>query len=89
MQAAMHILRYLKGTPNKGLFYPATNDMQITDYFDADWGTCSMSAMSLIGFCIFLRSSLISQKTKKKKIVAKSSAEAEYRSMPATTSELE
>lgn len=88
-QAAMHVLRYLKGTPNKGLFYPKDNNFQITAYSDADWGTCEMCSRSLTGYFVFLGDSLVSWKTKKQKIVAKSSAEAKYRAMSATTSELE
>ena len=88
-QAALHVLRYLKGTPNKGLFYPSHNDLQLYAYSDADWGSCRMSSRSLTGYCVFLGGSLVSWKTKKQKTVAKSSAEAEYRAMSATTSELE
>ena len=87
--AAMHVLRYLKGTPNKGLFYLVTNNLNIVAYSDVDWGTCKMSSKSLTGYCVFLGNSLISWKTKKQKTVAKSSAEAEYRAMSATTSKLE
>ena len=88
-QAAMHVLRYLKWTPNKGLFFSKTNNFQITAYSNADWGTCRMSSWSLTGYCVFLEDSLVSWKTKKQKIVAKSSAEAEYRAMSATIFELE
>ena len=87
--AALHVLRYLKGTANTGLFYPSQNSLQLFACTDADWGTCKHSARSLTGYCVFLGSSLVSWKTKKQKTVAKSSAEAEYRSMSATTSELE
>jgi len=87
--AALHVLRYLKGTVHRGLFYPKDTTLQISAYCDADWGNCRMSARSLTGYCVFLGSSLISWKTKKQKTVAKSTAEAEYRSMSATTSELE
>ena len=86
---AMHVLWYLKGTPNKGLFYPATNNLQIVAYTDAAWGTCKMSSKSLTGYYVFLGNSLVFWKTKKQKTVAKSSVEAEYRAMSATTSELD
>jgi len=36
-QAAMHVLRYLKGTPNQGLYYPAANNLQVIAYSHADW----------------------------------------------------
>ena len=88
-QATIHVLRYLKSTPNRGLFYPAANKLQVTAYSDADWGTCRSSARSLTGYCVFLGSALVSWKTKKQKTVSKSSAEAEYRAMSATVSELE
>lgn len=86
--AALHVLKYLKGTLNVGLFYKANIPLQLSAYSDADWGTCSFSAKSLSGYAIFLGSSLISWKTKKQKTVSKSSAESEYRSMSYTTSEL-
>ena len=85
----MHVLRYLKGTINKGLFYPRNNNLKLRAFCDADWGTCKDSVRSLTGFCVFLGSLLVSWKTKKQKTVAKSSTEAEYHSMSATTSELE
>ncbi|XP_021760676.1 uncharacterized protein LOC110725518 [Chenopodium quinoa] len=86
MQAALHVVRYLKGTLNLGLFYPKQNDHIVIGYSDADWGTCAYSGRSLTSFCVFLGSSLISWKTKKQKVVSKSSCEAELRSMSQTTS---
>jgi len=88
-QAAMHIFRYLKGTADKGLFYPNNVNFHLTTYCDADGWTCKMFSRSLTGYCIFIGSSLVSWKTKKQKTVAKSSAEAEYRAMSYTTFGLE
>ncbi|CAM8969964.1 unnamed protein product [Rhodiola kirilowii] len=86
--AAHHLLRYLKGTINKGLFYPVQSDLSVVGFSDADWGACLTTRRSLTGFCVFLGHSLVSWKTKKQATVSRSSAEAEYRSMAATTSEL-
>lgn len=85
--AAQHMLRYLKGTYDHGLFYPSKTNLKLVGYTDADWG--QMSSRPLTGFCVFLGSLLISWKTKKQKTVSKSSVEVEYRSMSATTSELQ
>ena len=55
-------------------------------------GVLAQIAKSLTGYCVLMGSYLISWKTQKKqkqKTVAKSSDEAKYRSMSATTLELE
>ncbi|KAL0413904.1 UNVERIFIED_CONTAM: Retrovirus-related Pol polyprotein from transposon RE2 [Sesamum radiatum] len=86
--AAHHLLRYLKGTPNTGLFFPAGAASELVAYSDADWASCLDTRRSLTGFCIFLDSAIISWKTKKQNTVSRSTAEAEYRSMASTTCEL-
>lgn len=88
-QAALHVLKYLKGTASKGLYYSATSSPKLTAYRDADWGSCRVTTRSPTGYCIFFGSSLVSWKTKKQKTVAKSFAEAEYRAMSVTTSEFQ
>ncbi|CAH9127826.1 unnamed protein product [Cuscuta epithymum] len=87
-QAALHVVKYLKGTINVGLFYPAVSTLTLTAFSDADWVQCQFSCRSLSGYCIFLGDSLVSWKTKKQKTVSKSTAESEYRSMSYTTSEM-
>ncbi|KAL0435617.1 UNVERIFIED_CONTAM: Retrovirus-related Pol polyprotein from transposon RE2 [Sesamum radiatum] len=87
-KAALHIVRYLKGSPALGLFFPSTSNFELTAYCDADWASCPDSRRSLSGFCIFLGAALVSFKTKKQSTVSRSTAEAEYRSMAATVSEL-
>lgn len=86
---AIHILQYLKGTPSKGLFYPSTCDYKLTTYSNADWGTCANRRKSLTEYCVFLGASLVSWKAKKQNTVSKSSAEAEYRVLRTTVTELQ
>ncbi|GKA19577.1 RNA-directed DNA polymerase [Tanacetum coccineum] len=88
LQAAIHLLKYLKGSVSKGLFYPIQPHLKVIGFSDADWASCLMTRKSLIGYCIFLSHSLVTWKTKKQATVSRSSTEAEYRRMATTTYEL-
>ena len=88
LRAALHVLKYLKGTLTDGIWYSADADPTLSAYSDADWSSCQFSSRSLSAYAVFLGPNLISWKTKKQRSVSKSSAEAEYRSMSAAASEL-
>ncbi|XP_031250126.1 uncharacterized protein LOC116107979 [Pistacia vera] len=88
MDAAIKVVKYLKGCPGVGLLLPQKGKMEISAYCDSDWGSCPMTRRSLTGFCIKLGSSLISWKAKKQATVSLSSTEAEYRVMANTTCEI-
>lgn len=78
MDAALHLIPYLKATPGQGLFFPSNSDLSLRAYCDSDWASCPTTRSSTFGYCIFLGTSIVSWKTKKQSVVSHSSAEAEY-----------
>lgn len=89
LDAALHVLRYLKSCPGRGLFFATDSDHKLTAFSDADWASCPNSHRSTTGFCVFYGSSLISWKSKKQSVVSRSSSEAEYRALAVATSEVQ
>ena len=87
-EAALRIVRYLKGNPGQGIFLRFDSDLQLYAYCDSDWANCPLTHRSLMGYFVLLGNSPISWKTKKQHTMSRSSAEAEYRSMVTTTCEL-
>ncbi|XP_021716659.1 uncharacterized protein LOC110684511 [Chenopodium quinoa] len=87
-EAALRTVRYLKGCPGQGILLSSDCDLHITGWCDSDWASCPLTRRSSSGWLVFLGASPISWKTKKQDTVAKSSAEAEFRSMSKTTDEL-
>lgn len=88
MQVAKRLLRYLVGNPGQGVLLASTSAAQLTAYCDSDWASCPHSRKSTTGYCILLGSSPISWKTKKQTVVARSTAEAEYRALALTSCEV-
>ncbi|PNX94499.1 retrovirus-related Pol polyprotein from transposon TNT 1-94, partial [Trifolium pratense] len=90
-KAVKRILRYLKGTSSHGLLLhpsPTSPPFSLRAYSDADWATDQDDRRSTSGSCIYFGSNLISWGSKKQPLVARSSTEAEYRSMANTTADL-
>jgi Reverse transcriptase (RNA-dependent DNA polymerase)/Integrase core domain/gag-polypeptide of LTR copia-type/GAG-pre-integrase domain len=87
MEAINRILRYLKGTPGQGILMKQNATDTVVGFSDADWaGSCDRK--STTGFCTFVGGNLVTWRSKKQNVVARSSAEAEYRAMASTASEL-
>ncbi|RVW82223.1 Retrovirus-related Pol polyprotein from transposon RE2 [Vitis vinifera] len=87
-EAALRVVRYLKGTPGQGILLRADSDLSLQGWCDSDWAACPVTRRSLSGWLVFLGQSPISWKTKKQHTVSRSSAEVEYRAMAAVTCEL-
>ena len=84
----LRVLRYLRGTISRRLFFPSSTSLQLQAYSDATWASDPSDRRSLSAYCVFLGSSLIAWKTKKQTAVSRSSAEAELRAMAAVTAEV-
>ncbi|KAK8933736.1 hypothetical protein KSP39_PZI015982 [Platanthera zijinensis] len=86
--AVLRILRYLRASVSRSLFFSATSPLTLRAFSDADWAGDVTTRRSTTGFCIFLGDSLISWRSKKQESIARSSTEAEYRAMASTTAEI-
>ena len=76
--AVKRIFRYLKGTPNLGIWYPKDTGFNLIGYTDSDFAGCKIDRKSTSGSCQFLGRRLVSWYSKKQHSVSTSTAEAEY-----------
>ena len=58
--AAIRILKYIKGAPSLGLLFSSRNSAYLKAFCDSDWDTCSDSRQSVTGFSVYLENFLIS-----------------------------
>jgi hypothetical protein len=86
--ALLRILRYVRGTMFQCLHLSSSSALTLMAYADADWAGDPSDRKSTSGYCVFLGDSLISWKSKKQSVIARSTAEAEYRAMAHATSEV-
>lgn len=81
MEAAYRILGYLKGCLGKGVFYAFHGHLRVEAYTDADWDGLINDRRSTSSYCTFMGGNLVTWRSKKQVVVARSSAEVEFRSM--------
>ncbi|GJZ66365.1 putative RNA-directed DNA polymerase [Tanacetum coccineum] len=81
MKAVFRILRYLKKSPGKGLLFKKGGNMEVMGYTDADWAGNAVNMRSTSGYFMFVCGNLVTFRSKKQKVVARSSAESEFRGM--------
>src|SRR3954463_4906897 len=85
--AVDRILRYLKSCPGKGILLGSHNHLRVEVYTDADWAGLRDDRKSTSGYCSFVEGNLVTWQSKKQNVVARSSAEAEYRALALGVSE--
>ena len=85
--AIIRILRYIKSTPGQGVLYENRDHTQVVGYTDANWAGSPTDRRFTSRYCVFIDGNLTSWKSKKQDVVARSSAEAEYRAMALVTCE--
>ncbi|KAJ9542031.1 hypothetical protein OSB04_028537 [Centaurea solstitialis] len=78
MKAVKRIFRYLKGTPNLGLWYPRDSGFDLTAFSDSDFAGCKIDRKRTTGGCQLLGGKMVSWTSKKQNSVSTSTAEAEY-----------
>jgi hypothetical protein len=87
--AAVRVLRYLRGTPSKGITYTrcASNGNIMEGFVDADWASDADSRRSIGGYVFMINGGAVSWKAKQQNCIAHSSAEGEF--MAASKASLE
>ncbi|GKA22271.1 retrotransposon protein, putative, ty1-copia subclass [Tanacetum coccineum] len=78
LHAIKRIFKYLRGTINRGLWYPKDSSIALTAYADGDHAGCQDTRRSTFGSMQFLGDRLVSWSSKRQKSDAISSTEAEY-----------
>ncbi|GJY93311.1 hypothetical protein Tco_0509093 [Tanacetum coccineum] len=78
LHAVKRIFRYLKGTVNRGLWYPKDSSITLTTFADANHAGCQDTHRSTSSSMQFLGDRLVSWSSKRQKSVAIYSTEAEY-----------
>jgi len=75
------ILRYLKGSPGLGLLFKKSDKRSVEMLTDADWAGDQDDRRSTSGYVTYVWGNLVTWRSKKQSVVAKSSAEAEFRAI--------
>ena len=81
LQAAKHILRYIRRYPNLGLFFQQGEENCLKGYTDADYGQDIDDRVSVGAYIFFIGISPVLWNSKKQSSTSRSSCESEYRAL--------
>ncbi|XP_048444600.1 uncharacterized protein LOC125479403 [Pyrus x bretschneideri] len=82
------IICYLNGSIDRGILMRNNHSTEIHAYTNVDWVGNAIDRKSTTGYCTFFGGNIVTWKSKKQQVIARSSAEVEYRAMAATACEL-
>lgn len=88
LHALKRIIRYIQGTKSHGQQLFRSKIDTLTAYSNADWAGCSDTRCSFSGYCVYLGDNLVSWSSKRQQTVSRTSAEAEYKGVANTVSEM-
>ena len=81
LKAVYKILRYLKGSLGRGLFFKKSDSKKVEIYTDADWVGSTDDRRSTIGYCTYVWGNLVTWRSKKQSVVAKNSVKTEFKAV--------
>ncbi|XP_047953669.1 secreted RxLR effector protein 161-like [Salvia hispanica] len=87
-EAALRVVRYLKGTAGHGVLFWKNGHLDIHGYTDVDWAGNLVDRRSTGRYFTFIGGNLVTWRSKKQKVVALSSAEAEFRGIKSGLTEI-
>ncbi|RVW91874.1 Retrovirus-related Pol polyprotein from transposon RE1 [Vitis vinifera] len=87
MGVAKRVLKYVRGTPNLGVWYLKIEGVKLDGYADGDWAGSIDDMKSTSGYVFTIDSGVICWNSRKQEVVAQSTAEVEYISLAATANQ--
>ncbi|KAJ9555883.1 hypothetical protein OSB04_010497 [Centaurea solstitialis] len=87
-QALKRLIRYLKGSLDKGINIYRNSPLKLHAFSDSDWAGDKTDYISTGAYIVYLGQNPISWSSKKQRSVSRSSTEAEYRAIAQAASEL-
>lgn len=79
MKVMIRNLQYLKGTPDRGLHFKKNPNSE--NWSKTHWAGCILDRKSIIYYFSFVWGNIVTWRSKKQSVVARSSEEAEFKAM--------